>query len=207
MSLQQHQQFTQQIVGNYICSYGILPSPKSGGDINDFFKISDSKYGIYLIDVAGIGKSSVTAIKQVKDLIISLALSEQQTLYSQNPELLLQQTNLAVYNAKLGKYLTLIYGVLDLESNYFNYSIAGHYPNPILLDQNGHAKYLFGKGFPIGILPNATFEKFTIQIPTNNSILLFSDGIMRFLMPHENMEYRSNYLLNIICNKVGRLIS
>ena len=117
----------------------------------------------------------------------------------------MQQTNLAVYNAKLGKYLTLIYGVLDLESNYFNYSIAGHYPNPILLDQNGHAKYLFGKGFPIGILPNATFEKFTIQIPTNNSILLFSDGIMRFLMPHENMEYRSNYLLNIICNSKAEI--
>jgi serine phosphatase RsbU (regulator of sigma subunit) len=204
MSIQQHQ-FTQQVVGNYTCSYDIIPSRHSSYDAIDFFKISESKYGLYLIDVAGTGNLSIKAVAQVQELIIKLACSEQKTSFASNPESLIQQLNSTIYTIKLGKFLTLFYGVLDLENNCFNYSIAGHYPNPILLDNNNHAKYLFGKGFPLGILPNTTFEKFSIPISTNSSIILLSDGIMKFFMPQEDIEYRSNYLLTLICESNAQL--
>ena len=200
MSIPQHQ-FTKQVVGNYICSYDIIPSGQHNYDAIEFFKISESKYGLYLVDVAGTGDLSIKAVKKVQELIIQLAIAEQHL----NPESLIQQLNSTIYTAKLGKYLTLFYGVLDLENNCFNYSIAGHYPNPILLDNNNHAKYLFGKGFPLGILPNITFEKFSIPIPINTSIILFSDGIMKFFMPQEDIEYRSNYLLTLICDSKAQI--
>ncbi len=203
MNIQQHQ-FTQQVVGNYICSYDIIPSGHNNNDVFKLFQISESKYGTYLVDVARTNNLP-NSIKQIQELIINLACSEQKIFYSLNPESLLQKLNSQIYAEKLNKYLTLFYGVLDLENNCFNYSIAGHYPNPILLDNNNHAKYLFGKGFPLGILPNTTFEKFSVPIPKNSSIVLFSDGIMKFFMPQEDIEYRSNYLLNLICTSKAEL--
>lgn len=205
MSIQQNQQFTQQAIGNYICNYGIIPSTQTGYDIFDFFKISESQYGLYLLDVAGNGQSSKIAAQQTDQLICSFLQSDQKSLYINNPEILMHQLNSKIYNLKLGKYLTLFYGVLDLTNNCFNYSIAGHYPNPILLDYKGFTKFLFGKGFPLGVLPNTLFEKFSTPIQINEAIIVFSNGIMKQYMPTEDMDHKSDYLLNITYNSKAKI--
>ncbi len=88
---------------------------------------------------------------------------------------------------------------MDLKNNTLNYTIAGYYPNPILVDSKLHAKYLFGKGYPLGIVPKASFENFTVSIEPNNSLIFFSDGIMRFFMPGEDSDVKNNGLLNLVC--------
>lgn len=198
------QQFTQLVVGNYICNYGIIPSTNNGSDVIECFKISESKYGLYLLDVAGKNNLARNTTKEVQRLILNLALSEQRLLYSTNPEQLVQELNNTLCAVKITKYLTLLYGILDLETNYFSYSIAGHYPNPILLN-NKYSQYLFGKGFPLGILPNATFEKFATQLQINDSIILLSDGIIKSFMPQEDMENKNNRLLESVFDTKAKL--
>lgn len=189
---------TQQVIGNYICNYGIIPSTCTGGDAVEIFQISEDHYGLYLLDLSGHGHLIINIVTQIKELILQLANAEQKSYFSVNPQELMQQLNTYLYSNKLGKYLTLLYGVLDLKNNCFNYSVAGHYPNPILLNNKGYTKYLFSKGVPLGILKNASFEKFSIPMSVEDAIILFSDGIVKFFMPESDIEDRSNYLLELI---------
>lgn len=189
---------TQQVIGNYICNYGIIPSTRTGGDAVEIFQISEDHYGLYLLDLSGHGQVISNIVTQIKELIMQLANAEQKSHFSVNPQELMQQLNTYLYSNKLGKYLTLLYGVLDLKNNCFNYSVAGHYPNPILLNNKRYTKYLFSKGVPLGILKNASFEKFSIPMSVEDAIILFSDGIVKFFMPESDIEDRSNYLLELI---------
>ena len=201
MGTQQHSHI-KRIVGDYLVSYGVIQSVYDSCDVIDFFKISEHKYGLYLADVSGTGSASVAVMNKLQGLINKhcFACLEKQSQCILDPALLVKNINEEMYTAQLGKYVTLIYGVLDLEKNTLNYTIAGFYPNPILVNDKFHAKYLFGKGYPLGILPKADFENFTLQIEPDNSIIFFSDGIMRFFMPGEDVESKDNGLLNLVCS-------
>lgn len=188
---------TQQVIGNYICNHCILPSSLSGGDITEIFKITEEQYGLYLLDIAGHGQTITNTVTQIKKLLIELANSQQSLEYITNPGSLVKQLNLLLRARKIFKYLTLLYGVLDLNKNCFNYTIAGHYPNPILLDTQQHAKYLPGKGIPLGILENSQFETYSIPLEINNTIIVFSDGIIKSSMLNFAIEDRINYLLEL----------
>ena len=105
---------------------------------------------------------------------------------------------LEICKDKLSKYITLIYGILDLQNNKLDYTIAGYYPNPIFVDDKKHAKYLFGKGYPLGLLPQATFERFSIKINPDNALMFFSDGIMRFFMLEDDHAEKDQKLLKLV---------
>lgn len=201
MSTQQYSHI-KRIVGDYLVSYGVIQSVYDSCDVIDFFKIGEFQYGLYLADVAGTGDSSVAVMNKLQSLINKhcFACLESKEELNLDPAIIVKNINTEMYSAKLGKYITLIYGILDLKTNTLNYTIGGYYPNPILVDSKFHAKYLFGKGYPLGIVPQATFENFTVPIDPNNSLIFFSDGIMRYFMPGEDSESKDNGLLNLVCS-------
>lgn len=194
MNTQQYSHI-KRIVGDYLVSYGVIQSIHNSCDVIDFFKIGELQYGLYLADVAGVGDTSVAVMNKLQGLINKHCFA-----CLEDPATTVQNINTEMYSAKLGKYVTLIYGILDLKKNKLDYTIAGYYPNPIFVDSNLHAKYLFGKGYPLGIVPKATFENFSISIEPNDSLLFFSDGIMRFFMPGEDSASKDNGLLNLVCS-------
>ncbi len=178
-------------VGEYTISYGVIQSIHDSCDTIDFFKISDLKYGFYLADVAGPGKNSITTMNKLQQLInkncFECLENKQECIF--NPSLIAKTINIEMYTNNLNKYVTLIYGILDLSTNIIEYTTAGYYPNPIFVTNDlktKNAKYLFSKGFPLGILPDANFENFQIKMEKNNSMVFFSDGIMSFFKPDSN---------------------
>ena len=199
MSTQQYSH-NKRIIGDYLVSYGVMQSVYDSCDIIDFFKIGEFQYGLYLADVAGTGDTSIAVMHQLQGLINKhcFACLEQKENCVLDPAAIVNNINAEIYTGKLGKYVTLVYGILDLKNNTLDYTIAGYYPNPIFVGAKFDAKYLFGKGYPLGILPNATFERFNISIPEHSSIVFFSDGIMRFLMLSEDKESKDNQLLNLV---------
>lgn len=188
---------TKQVIDNYICNHCILPSTLSGGDVTEIFKINEKQYGLYLLDIAGHGQAITNTVTQIKQLLIELANSKNNLEYITDPGSLVKQLNLLLHEKKICKYLTLLYGVLDLNNNCFNYTIAGHYPNPILLDNQQHAKYLPGKGISLGILANYQFATFSVPLGINDTIIIFSDGIIKSLMLDLTIEDRIDYLLEL----------
>ncbi len=186
--------------GNYTFNHEINPLIYLSGDFIEYFSINHTKVAVYLADVSGHGVSSAFITILLRSLIEQIYTRYQfhsdQTIYY--PDKVFEELSYEIYMAKFGKYMTMIYGVLDLTTNIFTYSIAGHYPNPILLTQDNQAKYLPGKGFPVGILKNSFYESHEILVPVGGSIILFSDGIMESILPSEKTELKDTELLKLV---------
>ena len=74
-------------------------------------------------------------------------------------------------------YFTMIYGVLDTESGRLRLAQAGH-PAPILLRKGKPPELLGDGGFPLGMLPDRTFDALEYQVEKGDRLFLCSDGIL-----------------------------
>ncbi|MEY3183117.1 MAG: hypothetical protein RLZ35_1102 [Pseudomonadota bacterium] len=168
--------------GDFHFEHSVVPSLYLSGDFIDYFVIEPDIYGFYLADVSGHGASSAFITILLKSLV-SRWLSQHQVGHDKTilePAQLLKKLSEEIYLAKLGKYLTMFYGVLDDREKTMVYSIAGHYPNPILIN-GGKASFLKGKGFPVGIMKQVTYEQERLSLTAPCSLVCFSDGVMEVL--------------------------
>lgn len=193
--------------GSYQFTHGVLPSLYLSGDFVDYFNITDTQFGFYIADVSGHGASSAFVTVLLKSLV-ELALTrfkihDEKTILE--PEKLLEMLGKEIHGAKLGKYLTIVYGVIDIEANTLNYSIGGHYPNPIW-KENGTAKFMEGKGFPVGIMKQATYQRQTVPFPPGVQIVMFSDGITEIL-PEKDLKEKEERILSMVANEQGTVES
>lgn len=182
-------------LNDYVFSHAVIPSLYLSGDFVDYFNITPSQVGFYIADVSGHGASSAFVTVLLKSLVgqlLSNYQSRQDELILQ-PEKVLKQISDDILQAKLGKYLTMIYGVLDLKENLLVYSVGGHYPNPVIWDGKV-ASFLQGEGFAVGILKEAKFESYVCALPPQFSLAMFSDGIFEVIKGNTLEEKEKNLL-------------
>jgi phosphoserine phosphatase RsbU/P len=82
------------------------------------------------------------------------------------------------------RFVTVMYGVLDLEGR-LTYSNAGHNP-PVLIDRQGQIRRLTTGGLILGSFPQATYEEETIQLGDGDTLVIFSDGVTDAADPEGN---------------------
>lgn len=183
---------------DYVFSHGVDPSLYLSGDFVDYFKVNDEHIAFYIADVSGHGASSAFVTVLLKSLI-ALSLTHYQYQNDTTilePDKLLSKIGAEIHSAKLGKYLTIVYGVIDLKNDQLTYSIGGHYPNPILVEK-GQSRFLEGKGFPVGIMKQSTFQKLTLTIPKGAHLVMFSDGITEIL-PQKELSEKEKFILSMV---------
>jgi len=76
-----------------------------------------------------------------------------------------------------GKYVTMIYGVLDPVRRTFTFANAGH-PWPLLVDESGARAISTREGTPLGLGPSRYSEE-TVKLAPGARLLFYSDGIPR----------------------------
>lgn len=189
--------------GSYVLTHSVNPSLYLSGDFIDYFKINDEKFAFYLADVSGHGASSAFVTILLKGLI-----GETLTRYQRDgdtlilvPEKLLAHLSSEIYEAKLGKYLTMVYGVVDFVDHMLTYSIAGHYPNPILLAQK-NIQFLEGKGFPVGIMKQTTYQQYRLPLLKGMQLIILSDGIAEIL-PEPELVLKEKSLFKLLIEGDG----
>ena len=194
---------------SYSFHHSVTPSLYLSGDFVEYFKITETKIGLYLADVSGHGASSAFITVLLKSLIAQCHARYQvhgdKTIL--NPEHMMEELSYEIHSAKLGKYMTMIYGVIDLETNICDYGVGGHYPNPILLEADGTIRYLEGSGFPIGIMKNVSYQGHQIEIPPGGHLVMFSDGIMEIFLPDKDMDEKDAGLLELVKDVKGDIPS
>jgi sigma-B regulation protein RsbU (phosphoserine phosphatase) len=73
-----------------------------------------------------------------------------------------------------GKFVTMVYGVLDAKARKVTFASAGH-PRPLLV--NGHRSFLdVETGLPLGLGQSVYPEK-TVELTPGTQVLLYTDGI------------------------------
>ena len=74
-----------------------------------------------------------------------------------------------------GRYVTMIYGVLDPARRTFTFANAGH-PWPLLVDSTGARSFPTREGIPLGLGPSRYSEE-TVALAPGARLLFYSDGI------------------------------
>ncbi|HBO14603.1 MAG TPA: response regulator receiver protein, partial [Halieaceae bacterium] len=110
-----------------------------------------------------------------------------------DPVRMLGLANKELLDLGVGKFATMIVGVLDMASNGLRYAVAGHLPLPVLVSDAG-ADYLPGEGTAVGMMPDAAFEVQEVPLPESFTLALFSDGILEILPPDNLIEKEAFFL-------------
>lgn len=186
------------VLNQYHFSNFVLPSLYLSGDMVDYFAISEKHVGFYIADVSGHGASSAFVTIMIKALFDQLLMSYKQkrTKVILQPKKVFSIANEYLLNANLGKYVTMIYAVLNTETHRLRYSVAGHYPNPILVTSQ-QATFLPGRAFAVGMVKHAQFTDISIDLPINSKLALFSDGLME-VISGQTLDDKEKILLSAI---------
>jgi serine phosphatase RsbU (regulator of sigma subunit) len=110
-----------------------------------------------------------------------------------NPVEMLQLANRDLLELGIGKFATVVMGLIDLDTSTLRYSIAGHLPLPVLVTPEG-ADFLHGAGTAVGIMEDAEYEEHSLRLPQDFMLALFTDGILEILPP-DNLVDKEKYFL------------
>jgi serine phosphatase RsbU (regulator of sigma subunit) len=112
-----------------------------------------------------------------------------------SPVAMLKSANRELLDLSVGKFATMVVGLLDMEQNVLRYSVAGHLPQPVLVSHEG-AHYLRGEGSAVGLVEEVHYEEHRIDLPDSFMLALFSDGILEILPP-KNLIEKEKYFLDV----------
>jgi phosphoserine phosphatase RsbU/P len=145
------------------------PAGAVAGDWFDFIDLGHERYGIALADVSGKGMSAALLMSATRALLRSLA-----PLYSSPAETLAHLNRTLEEDFPTGKFVTMVYGVLDAGTRELTLASAGHLP-PLLI--NHHCSFLeLDTGLPLG-LGVSSYPQCTITLTPGTKLLLYTDGI------------------------------
>ncbi|HEY7771984.1 MAG TPA: SpoIIE family protein phosphatase [Marinagarivorans sp.] len=207
--LERDQQAAKQVQRNLLpvtpASYGgielshrVIPSLYLSGDFVDYGYLHRRYVAFYLTDVSGHGASSAFVTVWLKQLVRRLFRERQMFAtdegFNSAPAELLDVINRELMQSRFFSHLTCVVGVIDTETLEMCYVLAGHLPLPVIITPGGHAEYLEGKGKPVGLFEDASWQVNKVQLPEGFQLVMFSDGILETL-PHGDLIDREKILL------------
>jgi len=172
--------------GRYKFSRRLFPSQCLSGDFVDYFAAGDHHVVLYLADVSGHGAASAFVTAMVAALVgrHREAFAREESDLVLNPERMLESLNCDLGLRRLHKHVTMFYGVIDLRTDVLLFATAGQYPYPLVDDGHG-VEALVSKGRPLGLFPDARFERHTVSLAESRRLLVPSDGVLEVFSPGE----------------------
>jgi sigma-B regulation protein RsbU (phosphoserine phosphatase) len=167
------------------CNSLFLPASVVAGDVFNFFSIGLNSVGFYLLDVSGHGIPAAMLSVTLSKVLTTrpeassplVAPTQSGSAYDIRPphEALSEMNDR--FQDQDDMYFTMVYGVLDKDSGCLRLAQAGH-PAPILLRRNGPPEPLGDGGFPLGMLPDRSFDALEYHVEKGDRLFLCSDGIL-----------------------------
>jgi len=141
-----------------------------GGDWYDFIPLDNGRWGLVLADVSGKGMAAALLMSATRGMLRSLAEA------SCTPgEVLGKLNRLLVEDFPAGRFVTMVYAVLDPAARTLTFANAGHL-RPLLITGEGSRFLDNEKGIPLG-LGFGDFSQVEVPFPTGSRIVFYSDGI------------------------------
>jgi sigma-B regulation protein RsbU (phosphoserine phosphatase) len=147
-----------------------IPMGEVGGDWYDYIPLADGSWALVLADVSGKGMPAALLMSATRGMLRSLA-----DMCKSPAEILNRLNRLMVEDFPSGKFVTLIYAVLDPAKRTLKFASAGHLP-PLLIDGEGARFLQTEAGMPLGL----TFGEYSdreVALGEGARLLFYSDGI------------------------------
>lgn len=158
----------------YVAGFAIsghsVPARAVGGDWYDFIPFPDGRWGIVLADVSGKGTAAALLMSATRGMLRSLAEA-----HCTPWETLTKLNQLMVNDFPAGKFVTMVYGILDPATRSFRFANAGHL-KPLYIDGAGEHFLDTERGLPLG-LGSGDYSETRIQLGQGSKLIFYSDGI------------------------------
>jgi sigma-B regulation protein RsbU (phosphoserine phosphatase) len=147
-----------------------IPAGAVGGDWYDFISLEDGRWGLVLADVSGKGTAAALLMSATRGMLRPLAEA------SCTPAEVLSKLNrLLAEDFPAGRFVTMVYAVLDPAKRTLTFANAGHL-RPLLINSEGSRFVESDKGMPLG-LGFGDFSEVELPFPKGSRMVFYSDGI------------------------------
>lgn len=149
-----------------------LPAKQVGGDFYDFIPLSEKQLGVVIADVSGKG------VPAALFMALSRALMRANSLNDPHVTGAVIRTNRLILDcATSGLFVTLFYGILDMQSRAMKYVCAGHNPPMLYKEQTGDIHMLEADGIALGVIDDIELEEKELTLEKGDVIVLYTDGV------------------------------
>lgn len=147
-----------------------IPAGAVGGDWYDFIPMDSGRWGLVLADVSGKGTAAALLMSATRGMLRSLVAAA-----CTPAEVLTKLNRLLVEDFPAGRFVTMVYAVLDPAKRTLTFANAGHL-RPLLITGTS-ARFLDAdRGIPLG-LGLGDFTEVEVELPEGSRIVFYSDGI------------------------------
>ncbi len=173
------------------------PAKEVGGDFYDFFLIDEKHLGLVIADVSGKGIPAALFMMSTKNMISSLAKE------GYSPAALLEKANTDILlNNAQDMFITVWYGVLDLNTGIVRAANAGH-EYPAICRSGGRFELFKDKhGFVIGELEGMKYKEYEFRMNPGDTLFVYTDGVPEAQSPDAQF-FGTDRMLQALNEKPG----
>lgn len=178
LGLDEHAQRQCQLEAHMIAAREV------GGDLYDYFMLDERHLFIAVGDVSGKGPAAALFMA----VTLTLLKTHAQSGGCESPATLLARVNdeLARDNPQ-DLFVTMIAGVLDLDTGILTYTDAGH-DAPLIVRASGLVEDVEKlPGIALGVWPNFRFGEARLQLYHGDVLIFFTDGVTEAMDPEEQL--------------------
>ncbi|HVW01970.1 MAG TPA: SpoIIE family protein phosphatase [Planctomycetaceae bacterium] len=173
-------------------SWKYTPCDELAGDFLNYFPLDDRHVAMFVVDVSGHGAASALLAVAVGRLLtphastsslLARRASESSPIEITRPgEVAFELNRRFPMETQGDLYFTMVYGVLDTQTNVLTYVVAGH-PPAVHVPNGGEPRTLPGDGFAIGMVDGVDFDEHTLQLQPGDRVYFYSDGVPEAMSP------------------------
>lgn len=143
-----------------------------GGDFYDLFPIDDHRIGFAIADVSGKGVPAAIFMAVSHTLIKATGIRD---LASNE---CIATVNDILCNESVGSmFVTVFYGIYDMQTGAIDYTCAGHNP-PYILHADGSVEMLKTEcNLVLGAVDGVTFKNQSLQLNPGDALVMYTDGV------------------------------
>ncbi len=143
-----------------------------GGDVYDFLALPDGRLAVALGDVTGHGIEAAADMAMAKFVFRSLTRE-----HSEPGDFLASANEVVAGEIAMGKFITLVYVLVDPGSDSVACANAGH-PAPRLIGRGGEIVELQARGLALGVEEAQTYDAVRVQFGPGDALVLYTDGLV-----------------------------
>lgn len=150
----------------------MTPAKEVGGDFYDFFMIDDEHLGFVIADVSGKGVPASLFMAVSRTMLRATGMRGLPT-----HECLNIVNRLLAGESLDSMFVTLFYGIINIETGEIDYTNAGHNP-PYILHNDGTAEELpRSKNFIVGVFDDFVFRNDQMKLENGDTLVMYTDGV------------------------------
>ncbi|HEU4450045.1 MAG TPA: SpoIIE family protein phosphatase [Gaiellaceae bacterium] len=143
-----------------------------GGDLYDFVVLEDGRLAVAVGDVLGkgIGAAADMAMTKFSFRVLARGASEPSSVLASANDVVCEEI-------EPGKFVTLVYALVDARAGEVSCASAGHLPARVV-DPSGRVTTVGKPGLALGVEPAQRYPAERVRVAPGSAVVLFTDGVL-----------------------------